>query len=473
MADKQQAVNPRSEVSEEDLFKQNFSIVLAVIEEIQPLLSSNVDQREVLALASMQLSRLLRSGKSLKRRELRRGVEEYLVNVFDVQEPSFEETTGAIGQLTEMDDLLGSRILVVDDSDMTRRQIKYFLRRDGFEVYEAKSGEEALWLINEVDPHLVLMDIVMDGMNGLETCRRIKQDASNALVPVIFLSSQGEREEIVQGFEAGAIDYIVKPFHPGESLSRVRTHLRVRKLMLQREKHIRELKCLNQTKDRVLRMASHDLRNPISAIAGLAEYLVKDAENLNDRQKDLAICIGDASRSVVGLLNELLDVSAINAGTPFKEPFKEEVLMRDMLRNLVNLFRGEAERKGISLTVEAPDERLPIYADRLQMRQVGDNLISNAIKFTPLEGKVTVRCSLVDDTFTFEVRDSGPGIPPEEAHLLFKEFGKTSNRPTNGECSTGLGLSICHRIVKAHGGDLRFENIPGGGSCFRVLLPAH
>jgi signal transduction histidine kinase len=361
-------------------------------------------------------------------------------------------------------------VLIVDDSAMARRQIQFFLKRDGYEVYEAKSGEEALWLINEVDPELILMDVTMDGMDGMETCRRIKEDAVNFNLPIIFLSAMGDREEIVRGFKSGAIDYIVKPFHPAESLTRIRTHLHIRKLAQLREKHILELKHLNQTKDRILRVASHDLRNPVAAIAGLAEFLKEDTENMNEGQLEIVDAIEEAGKSVVTLLNELLDLSAFDSG---KVSLKEESLsLCELIRNLVPLFRGEAERKNIKLDFTCEPGLPKISCDRQQIRRVADNLFSNALKFTPHGGTVAVHVKASGSDVVMEVRDTGPGIPAKEAGSLFKEFGTTSNIPTGGEKSTGLGLSICHRIVAAHKGSIHYINLPEGGTCFSVTLPA-
>ncbi|MFO7726478.1 MAG: hybrid sensor histidine kinase/response regulator [Oceanipulchritudo sp.] len=462
--------NRQSDVSEQALFRRYSPMVLAIMDEINPLLEPKVDPREVLAMASMYLGRLLRQRHDITRQELRKSVEKYLVDTFAIEMHPQTGSEGSQGDADRGDDLRGSRILVVDDSAMARRQIQFFLNRDGFEVFEAKSGEEALWLVNEVDPDLVLMDIVMEEMDGMETCRRIKEDPRNATLPVIFLSARGERKEIVRGFNCGAIDYIVKPFHPAESLTRIRTHLRVKRLAQIREKHIAELNALNEEKDRVMRMASHDLRNPVAAIAGLAGFLKEDTSNLSPEQREIVDCIEDAGQSVVTLLNELLDVSAINRGKGTL--CGDTVSLPCLLRNLSQLFKGEAARKQIGLTVEVEEALPEITGDRQKLRQVVDNLISNALKFTPLGGRVRIGCrSLPGDRVILEFEDNGPGIPEGEKDRLFKEFGKTSNRPSGGEKSTGLGLSICKGIVETHKGTIQFENLPEGGVCFSVILP--
>jgi len=455
-------------IPDEALFKEYYPMILTIVEEIQPLLQINVDEREVLAMASMMLGKLTQKGRKISRRDLRKVIEQHLVETYALEkdrEKFLEHSTHSL----QSDDMSGSRILVVDDSEMARRQIKFFLNKDGYDVYEARSGEEALWLVNEVDPELILMDVSMDGMDGLETCRRLKEEEDNRNLPVIFLSAKGEREEIVQGFKSGAIDYIVKPFHPMESLTRIRTHLRVKKLAELREKNILELQHLNKTKDRVLRIASHDLRNPVAAIAGLAEFLKDDCTNLSDGQKEIIDCIEEAGKSVVLLLNELLDISAIDGG--HMDLNKEELNLCRLVNNLVPLFRGEAERKDITLIFDC-DENIPkVLVDRQQIRRVVDNLLSNALKFTPSGGKISVQVLNNGNDVCLQVEDTGPGIPEAEVDRLFVEFGKTSNLPTGGEKSTGLGLSICQRIVKAHDGSIDFVNLPEGGARFSVILP--
>ena len=463
-------VKRSDEHRQQEVFKEYYSLVLSVVEEIQPLLQRNIDQREVLSMASMMLGRLIREGQKPARRELRKSIEQYLVDTFAL-EPGEEigleaEPPGSM----EDTDLLGSRILIVDDSAMARRQISFFLKKDGFEVFEAKSGEEALWLVHEVDPELVLMDVSMEGMDGLDACRHLKMDSANTHLPVIFLSAKGEREEIIAGFKSGAIDYIVKPFHPSESLTRIRTHLRIRKLAQLREKNILELKHLNKTKDRILRIASHDLRNPVAAIAGLAEFLKDDCANMTEGQREIVECIEEAGKSVVNLLNELLDLSTLEKGELELE--KEPGSLSELVRNLVPLFKGESERKNITLSLVCEDDLPPVEMDRQQMRRVVDNLISNAIKFTPSGGRVSLRVGKRNASVFMEVDDTGPGIAEKEVDRLFKEFGKTSNVPTGGEKSTGLGLCICQRIVDAHIGIIRFENLPEGGARFSVILPA-
>jgi two-component system sensor histidine kinase/response regulator len=453
---------------EQSQFKDYYPLVLAIVDEIQPLLPKSADQRELLALASMTLGRLLRSREVMNRRELRKAIEQYLVDTFAL-DTNVDDLSTKLPDHLQRDEIEGSRLLIVDDSAMARRQISFFLKKDGFEVFEAKSGEEALWLTGEVEPDLILMDVNMDGIDGMEACRQLKQDPANANLPIIFLSAKGEREEIMRGFHSGAIDYIVKPFHPAESLTRIRTHLRVRKLAQLRENDIHELRRLNQTKDRILRVASHDLRNPIAAIAGLAEFLKDDSENLSESQKEIVNCIEEAGQGVVLLLNELLDIASLDNGRT--ELKKESFSLEDLVHNLVPLFKGEAERKQIELAFEAGEGIPQLNGDRMQIRRVVDNLLSNAIKFTPKKGKVKVAIHKVEDSIELDVEDSGPGIPEAEADQLFKEFGKTSNKPTGGEKSTGLGLSICHRIVQAHGGAIDFENIPSSGTRFWVRLP--
>lgn len=467
----EQLTNNNAETPLAESFRKWFPLVLSVVEEIQPLVQLNADQREILSLASMELRDLLLRNPNASRRELRRDLERYLVNSFAVALPEEESKPEHLRAAPVDDELKGSRVLIVDDSPMALRQIQFFLEREGYHVFQAKSGEEALWLVGEVDPDLILMDVSMDGMSGFDACRRITGTAENQDLPVIFLSAKGERAEVVKGLSCGAVDYIVKPFHPAESLTRIHTHLRVRKLSKLKEKYIAQLRQINEAKDRVLRAASHDLRNPIGAIAGLASFLTDSSDNLTPTQREITQSMEEAAKGVVDLLNELLDTSAL-AGNE-ASPQLGEVDGVKLVGNVLRMFHAEADRKDIRLNCDTELESLRVLADRGQIRRVIDNLVSNAIKFTPIGGSVTVHIDTIENqhSWTLRVEDSGPGVPEAEQNQLFKEFGKTSAVPTGGEKSTGLGLSICKRIINAHGGEISFNNLAGGGACFSITLP--
>jgi len=233
---------------------------------------------------------------------------------------------------------------------------------------------------------------------------------------------------------------------------------------------------LNQlVKDRTLEirkllgMAAHDLRNPLAAIRGFAEILNDDSSGqLSEDQKELMDTIYETSHSLLGMVNDLLDISVIDSGEMNLEITSGNLI--ELISEVIRLDQITADRKGISLQFDhsAVPDALPF--DIHKMRQVIDNLISNAIKFSPHNSTIIVTAKDNNGKIEFQVKDEGPGIPEDERQELFKTFGKTSVQPTGGETSTGLGLAICHRIVIAHGGDITVQCPPEGGSEFRVYL---
>lgn len=292
-----------------------------------------------------------------------------------------------------------------------------------------------------------------------------------AHIPVIFLTGLSDHGEIVRGFEAGAVDYITKPFHPAEGVSRIRLHLKHRKLLRLQGTYIDELENLNTAKDRLLRVASHDLRNPLAAITGLVEFLQEGLKDIDPDQLEMLNSVHDASIRMTALINNLLDLSALDHGkiaismTTFD--------LGKLVEETTSLYQIRAKQKQISLTWSNPPIPMNVQADRTQIQRVLDNLINNAIKFTPPNGEVQVNIQNNGSEFRIQVEDNGPGVCPEDAGKLFAEFGKTRNPATAGEAGSGLGLSICERIVQMHRGRIAHSNRHEGGSCFYFTLPVN
>lgn len=367
-------------------------------------------------------------------------------------------------------DLKNRVVLLVDDSAMTRRQIRLYLEREQLQVREAASGEEALERAREESPDLILLDVLMEGMDGYETCFKLKEREALADIPVIFLTGRSEPEDVVRGFKAGASDYIRKPFHAGESISRIMTHLKIRALSQFHQNTISALERMHEAKNRFLRMLSHDLRNPVAAISGLAEIMSEDDNsNLTEDQVLIMDSIMSASQSMVALLNDILDLSTLEKTETTFTP-GEHSLVKE-LSHVVILQRVAANRKQIELDLEVSEVPELVRMDKFNMQRVFENYISNAIKFSPPGSKVRIHAEVENGQVSVRVDDEGPGIPPGEEGRLFREFSRTSIQPTGGEKSTGLGLSICKRIVEMHNGTVGAENRPEGGASFWAKFP--
>jgi len=371
---------------------------------------------------------------------------------------------------TDLVDLKGRKLLLVDDDRLNLRILQGILQNEGYVLADADSAESALVKYDEFHPDLVLFDVVLPGINGFDACRELRKRHGAKAAPVIFITAKQESDAVVEGFSAGGVDYVMKPFRRKEVAARIRTHLQMRLLMDQQHTLVEQLSRANADKNKFLGMAAHDLRNPLASIRGLAEFLNDGTVGaLTPDQRELVNLIHQASQSMVTLVNDLLDVATIESGELKLQPAPAS--LADLIEKSVTLNALESARKHTRIVCTERPAAPPITVDAEKIRQVIDNLLSNAVKYSPPASTIRVSLALKDDgTQVISVRDQGPGIPENERDRLFKDFGRLSAVPTGGEKSTGLGLAICRKIVEAHHGAIVAENHPAGGCEFRVLL---
>jgi two-component system, sensor histidine kinase and response regulator len=365
----------------------------------------------------------------------------------------------------------GRKILVVDDDRLNRRILSAILHPEGFEVIEAESGEQALELYALTPPDLVLLDVVLPGINGFEACRRLRSCYGDSAAPVIFITAKSESDDVVEGLTAGGIDYLPKPIRAKEALARIRTHLQIRGLLAEQRLLVDQLSKADSAKNRFLGMAAHDLRNPLASIRGLAEFMRDGVVGpLTPDQLDLVKTIHSASQDMLLLVNELLDVATIEAGE--LKLALETTELGEIVAKAIYLANIEAAKKQTKIVMSLRERPPPCRLDPNKIRQVVDNLLTNAVKFSPPGSTINVEVAAQTGSVVIAVRDQGPGIPESEHDKLFKDFGRTSVLPTGGEKSTGLGLAICRKIVEAHRGTITAKNLPDRGCVFRVILPS-
>lgn len=370
------------------------------------------------------------------------------------------------------------KILLVDDTPANLTVLRKTLENEGYAISVATSGELALKLAPKFLPDLILLDIMMPEMDGYETCTRLKKDESTRDISIIFITAKNEVEDIVKGFKTGGVDYITKPFKQEEVRSRVQTHVELRRLNKLREKLIveleeknRHLAQLNETKNKFLGIAAHDLRNPLASIRGFSGILLKEKDKLTPKEdQEFMTIIHETSHHMLTLVNDLLDFSVIESGKlvlDLKMNSLEELLQK---RIRVNDFVFQDKK----IKIHTEFSIIPkISIDSNRISQVIDNLLTNAAKFSPLDSKIYVTLKQEDGYAKISVKDEGPGISPEDQGNLFKGFQKLSAKPTAGEKSTGLGLAIVKKMVDAHNGTLKVESQLGSGTTFSVLLPIH
>lgn len=356
-----------------------------------------------------------------------------------------------------MSDPTTATVLIVDDTPANLSVLLQCLGDAGHHVLVAEDGEAALELMARRTPDLVLLDVMMPGIDGFETCRQLKQNPATAEVPVIFMTALTDTREKLQGFAAGAVDYITKPIQHEEALARVSTHLSLRKL--QRQLH-EEL----ALKQRFMRIASHDLRNPLCLTTfstAIARRKISDP-NIVTAQLDEIDSTVDHMQQIIDTFLELSSTGS-----------DQEVNVSALLQAVVRQHQGAANDKTQSLNLLDPPDITPVInGSATTLYQIIANFISNALKFSPVGGNIDVALFQPDvETVRISISDSGPGIPASERVNLFQENTRLSPRPTAGEESHGFGLSIARQLAQELGGKVGADFPAAGGSSFWCELP--
>jgi signal transduction histidine kinase len=354
---------------------------------------------------------------------------------------------------------VGARLLVVDDHTTAREGLMLLLSEEGYECLTAADGEEALKAISTQPLDLVLLDINMPGMSGLAVLESVRQTKNPTELPIIMVTARDAPENVVTALRLGANDYVAKPIQEHVLVARIETQLQLREL--------------SRMKDRFLSIASHDLKNPLTVTRMAAELLrnaLPDTLHTQETNHLLDLILRGTAR-MRRLVSDFLDMGTLEAG---RFPLKKEPMdLRQLAAEVVQDSEGMAREKGIDLAVETAAAPAPTRMDPERFTQVVDNLVGNALKFSPRGARVRLRTYRTESAAGLEVRDTGPGLKPEDFSHLFEKYARLSNRPTGGERSSGLGLYICKLLVEQHGGRMGARNAEGGGAVFWLELPLH
>lgn len=383
------------------------------------------------------------------------------------------------------------QLLIIDDEEEILKALRRQFRRD-YDVHVALNAAEGLQIMAETPIHVIISDQRMPGMNGDEFFGKVKSQYPDATR--LLLTGYADIQAVIAAINDGNIfRYVTKPWDPVELDTIVREAFNRYNLIVQNrlllnelqaanvllEQRVQErtaeledansrLKMLMQQKDRFMGMAAHDLRSPITAVRGFADLLL-DPRTDDESRVEFVDIIRESVQKMLNLLNDLLDITAIESGNVTLD--KRAIDVVQFTNRVVKLNRMLGEQKGIRLVAEITPGLPKLTADPHRIEQVLNNLISNGLKFSNSGTEVTVRVEPAPDAILFSVIDQGPGVKPEELDKLFGEFQRTSARPTADEHSTGLGLSICKRLVELHGGMIGVESTFGHGSRFYFTLP--
>ena len=357
-------------------------------------------------------------------------------------------------------------ILTVDDEPANLTLIERLLG-PGYHVMSVTNGQDALDMLAQAPFDVVLLDIMMPGMSGLETLQHIRENPNTAYLPVILVSALMDARDISRGLELGANDYITKPIDIRVTRARIQTQLRLKRLEDERMQTIDQLIAAQEMKDKLLRIASHDLKGPLTNMRMVAS-LLRASESVIPSGSALLEALDTSANTMQTVIEDFLDTAALQNGA-LKLSF-DQVKVDRVVKNLVGQYSAHASRKHIALEVVGVDG--VVCADASRFEQALGNLISNAIKYSPEDTIVHIWSEQYDGKLRICVADQGPGIPAQERDRLFTQFGKLSPRPTGGESSTGLGLWIVKHLVTLQQGQVGVHNPPEGGSIFWIEMPA-
>ena len=341
-------------------------------------------------------------------------------------------------------------ILAVDDIPDNLLLVQLALEQEGHHVVLAHNGETALETIKQAPPSLILLDVMMPGMDGYEVTRRIREDKNIPFIPILLVTAR-EESSLVQGLDAGADEFVRKPFQLDELQARVRSMLRLKETIDQRENFV---SCL-----------THDLRTPLVAANRMLNLIEQQVfGNVTCEQKEAIGNIVNSNDNMLEMLNTLLETHHYELGKKVLSfvVVDLEKLAVETLAELKPLAIG----KGITLESSIDEGIFQVKGDRLELRRVLTNLIGNAIKFTDRGG---VRVSLLtrDSKIVVEVEDSGIGISPADRQAVFQRYHQGNHR----RAGKGLGLYLCQQIINAHQGEITVRSQPERGSTFAFSLP--
>jgi two-component system sensor histidine kinase/response regulator len=354
---------------------------------------------------------------------------------------------------------VAGRILVVDDQPANLRTLAALLSRAGHEVATAGNGDDALAQADASPPDLILLDMMMPGRDGFSVLAELRQRPALQGVPVVFLTAAQDRDLLLRAFDGGAVDYVTKPFLAEELLARVHAHIGLKLARDRLERVARE-------RQELVNLVAHDLKNPLSSVLFASDILLQDGCRPERVPRYLDMIHGSA-RDALGYIRRYLETQSGR-----RVQADASASLREVFAWLAERYELQFESRGMRLLAAMPCDEAVAAIDPLVLRQVGENLLGNAMKYAP-GGDVCLSARRgATGYWQVLVEDRGPGIPAARQRELFQPFVRLVEHDPADGLSSGLGLSLARQIVAEHGGALWYEDREGGGARFVVELPA-
>ena len=359
-------------------------------------------------------------------------------------------------------------VLIVDDTPANLQVLGTALRNEGHRIIVAQTGLQALEVVEKVTPDLILLDVMMPGIDGFETCKRLKEKRDTEDIPIIFLTAKTETEDIVRGFELGAVDYVTKPFNATELLARCRTHLTLRHYQRQLEAQNEELREAARLREDVEQITRHDLKAPLNMIMGYPQLLAKKGDNLTEDQKEGLRSIEDAGRRMLEMINRSLDLFKMERGIYACTPVPVDLL--PILDQVAVETQTTAATKNLSVEVvlnggpPAVHDTFIVPGEALLFYSMLANLLKNAVEASPEGERVTIALSAGDEA-TVRIRNKGT-VPPDMRDRFFEKYATSGKRH-----GTGLGTYSAKLAAETQGGSIRMEASEEDGTTITTSFP--
>jgi two-component system sensor histidine kinase/response regulator len=360
-----------------------------------------------------------------------------------------------------------SYVLIVDDDLTNFDVIELLLSGEGYDLSYAASGREALNILESNQPDVILLDLLMPELDGIEVCRQIKSNPSWRHIPIIMVTSLNSKEDLARCIEAGADDFIGKPVSFLELRSRVRSMLRIKKHYDELQLALNSLKAALQLREDMSHMVVHDMRNPLTNILASSQLMLLTA--LEEKHRQHLEKIHTSGQQLLSLTDDLLMLAKVEAGKLTLN--RIDVDISYLAKRVMSDFQDIAQQKNIQLVSDLPEPGTWILVDVNLFRRVLDNLLSNALKFSQPCSQILVRVDYPVGQETqarIRISDQGAGISEELHQRIFEKYevGDVASEVSQ----IGLGLAFCKMVIEAHGGKIFVESNHPQGSVFTVVI---
>ncbi len=361
------------------------------------------------------------------------------------------------------------RVLVIDDNAHNRAVAEGQLVSAGYAVDTAEDGEAGLAIFQQREPDLVLLDMLMPGIDGIETCRRMRKLPGGQDTPIVFITAHGDLELQRQALESGGDDFLTKPIQRVELLLRVRSLLRVKRIARELARNNEELLRVQRQKDDLGGLIVHDLKNPLAAILTNGAFVLEMLQS--EAARPVVQDIMSAAETMRRMVMNLIDVNRSEDGALALHVDTVDATL--LVKDVVNAMGVRAREREHELCVSSCADLPPLEADYDILRRVLETLLDNSFKYTPKCGKVQLGCELEGSTaLLFRVSDQGPGVPAHSRQRIFEKYVQLDSEVRlHGRASRGLGLVFCKKAVEAHGGSIWVDEAEAGGARFTVRMP--